>query len=196
MKKSIEGELFHEVEVLGNQNYTHLGFRDEKNSFGDMLASLVPEVGTTRKVKITLEVLGEIEKSKQKKPPIRSFFDKKNIFAVIGASKDVKKYGNTVFKDLIKAGYKTYAINPNITLIENHKVYPSLKDLPEKPDVAVFVVPPKITEEIIKTTKELEIKKVWMQPGSESKKSIEFCKENNIELKANQCIMVNRINGQ
>ncbi|MFT4305006.1 MAG: CoA-binding protein [Candidatus Woesearchaeota archaeon] len=32
--------------------------------------------------------------------------------------------------------------------------------------------------------------KVWMQPGSESEKAINFCKENNIEVIYNSCIMV------
>ncbi|RLI45402.1 CoA-binding protein, partial [Candidatus Bathyarchaeota archaeon] len=39
---------------------------------------------------------------------IKKFLNKKNIFAVVGASRDPKKYGYQVYKDLKKAGYKVY----------------------------------------------------------------------------------------
>ncbi len=54
--KTIEGELFHEIEELGNKKYEHIGFRDKKNKFGEMLASLVPKIGMTKKVKLTIEL--------------------------------------------------------------------------------------------------------------------------------------------
>ncbi|NOZ81020.1 MAG: hypothetical protein GXP63_05080 [DPANN group archaeon] len=57
MKKTIEGELFHEIEELGGKRFAHVGFRDKENLFGDLMTSMVPEVGQTRKVKLTIEVL-------------------------------------------------------------------------------------------------------------------------------------------
>jgi hypothetical protein len=55
--KSLTGELFHEIEEMGNKKYEHIGFRDKENKFGDMLAEIVPEVGMTKKAKITIELL-------------------------------------------------------------------------------------------------------------------------------------------
>jgi len=57
--KTVEGELFHEIEDMGNKKYEHLGFRDKQDRFGDMLQSLVPEVGMRRKARITIEILEE-----------------------------------------------------------------------------------------------------------------------------------------
>jgi len=57
--KRIEGELFHEIEELGNKKYVHVGFRDKENKFGDMIESIVPEVGMTKKAKLTIEFLEE-----------------------------------------------------------------------------------------------------------------------------------------
>jgi predicted CoA-binding protein len=34
------------------------------------------------------------------------------------------------------------------------------------------------------------IKYVWMQPGAESEKAVEFCKENNIKVIYGTCIMM------
>ncbi len=123
---------------------------------------------------------------------IEKFLDSKNVFAVIGVSRDPEKYGYKVYKDLKKAGYTVYPINPKAESIDGDKCYNSLRELPERPDVVDIVVPPKITERIIKECKELGIKRVWMQPGSESEEAISFCKENNIEVVHSVCVMVER----
>jgi len=118
--------------------------------------------------------------------------DKRNIFAVVGASRDPKKYGYQVYKDLKEAGYKVYPVNPNADEILGDRCYPDLGDLPTKPDVVDVVVPPKVTEEIVKTCKRLGITKVWMQPGSESETAVKFCDENGIDVVYGVCVMVER----
>jgi len=123
---------------------------------------------------------------------IKEFLRKKNIYAVIGVSRNPKKYGHRVYKDLKMSGYRVYPINPNADEILGDKCYHSLKELPERPDVVDIVVPPMITVDIVKECKELGIKKVWMQPGSESKKAINFCKENDINIIHGICVMVKR----
>jgi hypothetical protein len=72
------------------------------------------------------------------------------------------------------------------------KCYPSLEALPRKPDVVDIVVPPKATEEVVKTCKKLGIKKVWMQPGSESQAAIDYCRKNGIDVIYGICIMQER----
>jgi len=123
---------------------------------------------------------------------IKKFLNKRNIFAVVGASRESEKYGYQVYKDLKEAGYKVYPINPNTDKILGDKCYSNLGDLPTKPDVVDVVVPPKITEEIVKTCKRLGITKVWMQPGSESETAIKFCHENRIEVVYGVCVMIER----
>ena len=123
---------------------------------------------------------------------IKEFLNKKNIFAVIGVSRNPEKYGSKVYNDLRNNGYNVCPINPNVDKIGEDKCYPSLKDLPKKPDVIDLVVPPKITENIVKECKKLRIDKVWMQPGSESKKAIDFCKDNNIKVLHGVCVIIER----
>ena len=123
---------------------------------------------------------------------IKKFLDKSNTFAVVGASRDSKKYGYQVYVDLKKAGYEVYPVNPNTNKILGDRCYPSLRDLPTKPDVVDVVVPPKVTEEIVKTCKKLGITKVWMQPGSESETAIKFCNENGIDVVYGVCVMIER----
>jgi predicted CoA-binding protein len=123
---------------------------------------------------------------------IRAFLNKKNIFAVVGASRDPEKYGYQVYKDLKNAGYEVLAVNPNAEEILGDKCYPSLENLPVKPDVVDIVVPPKVTEEVVKTCKGLEVTNVWMQPGSESEKAIKFCEQNDIDVVYGVCVMIER----
>ena len=123
---------------------------------------------------------------------IKAFLDKKNVFAVVGASRDPRKYGYQVYKDLRSAGYKVYPVNPNAREILGDKCYSSLENLPVKPDVVDVVVPPKVTEHTVETCQKLEITRVWMQPGSESEKAIKFCEENGIDVVYGLCVMIER----
>jgi len=123
---------------------------------------------------------------------IKEFLSKTNIFAVAGASRDPKKYGHQVYKNLKEAGYEVYPVNPNTNKILGSKCYPDLGDLPAKPDVVDIVVPPRVTEEIVKICKRLGVTKVWMQPGSESETAIEFCDKNYIDVVYGVCVMIER----
>ena len=123
---------------------------------------------------------------------IRRFLEKRNIFAVIGASKNPNKYGHQVYRDLRSAGYTVYPVNPNADEILGDKCYPNLESLPVQPDVADLVVPPEITEKVVRACKSLDVRKVWMQPGSESEESINFCEHNGIEVVHGVCVMIER----
>src|SRR6185312_10640341 len=65
--------------------------------------------------------------------------------AVIGASSEDGKIGNSVMKNLINGGYKgkIYPIHPKATEILGVKAYPSVKDVPGEIDVVVFAIPAK-----------------------------------------------------
>jgi acetyl coenzyme A synthetase (ADP forming)-like protein len=65
--------------------------------------------------------------------------------AVIGASAEDGKIGNSVMKNLINGGYKgqIYPVHPKAADILGHKAYKSVKDIPGEVDVAVFAIPAK-----------------------------------------------------
>ncbi len=121
---------------------------------------------------------------------IREFLDKRNVIAVVGASRNPEKYGYKVYRALKMAGYKVYPVNPNADEILGDKCYPDLYSLPEKPDVVSLVVPPKIAEAVLHACKDLDVRRVWMQPGAESEDAIKFCNDNGIKVVYGLCIMV------
>lgn len=123
---------------------------------------------------------------------IKEFLGKNNVFAIVGVSSSPEKWGHKVYKDLKGAGYKVYPINPKLKKINGDKCYGNLHQLPEKPNVVVTVVPPKVTEKIIEEAAELGIKRIWMQPGSESGEIIEKAEKLGLILMHGLCIMVTR----
>ena len=115
-----------------------------------------------------------------------------NVFAVVGASRDPNKYGHRVFKDLLEAGYEVYPVNPKADEILGRKCYPDLRSLPKKPDVVVFVVPPKVTASLAGECVELGVKFVWMQPGAEEEGAIRLLEGAGVKVFHNVCIMITR----
>ena len=121
---------------------------------------------------------------------IKKFMAQKK-FAVVGATDNTEKYGNRIFKNLSGRGYEVYPVNPNLKEIEGVKCYPTLADIPVKVDVVDFVVPPKVTESILKDCKKLGLNHIWLQPGSESDAAIAFCRDNDFKVVYGTCVMLN-----
>ena len=91
------------------------------------------------------------------KPPQRRRFSQSEILvamqrimnprsvAVIGASAEDGKIGNSVMKNLINGGYQgaIYPIHPKANEILGRKAYPSVLNVEDEIDVAVFAIPAK-----------------------------------------------------
>ena len=112
------------------------------------------------------------------------------MYAVVGASNDQRKYGNKVLSFLKQKGYNVVPINPKENSILGLKCYPNLTECVKDNEIewVVTVVPPEVTEQIVKECNILGIKHVRMQPGSESQEAIRFCEKNGIEA-VTACIM-------
>ncbi|SAK55171.1 N-acetyltransferase GCN5 [Caballeronia temeraria] len=76
---------------------------------------------------------------------------KPDAVAVIGASNEDGKIGNSVMKNLINGGYQgaIYPIHPKADEIMGRKAYKSVKDVPGVIDVAVFAIPAKFVAQAL-----------------------------------------------
>ena len=79
--------------------------------------------------------------------------------AVIGASAENGKIGNSVMKNLINGGYQgaIYPIHPSADSIMGKKAYKSVKDVPDEIDVAVFAIPAKFVAQALTEVGEKKI---------------------------------------
>jgi acetyltransferase len=86
-----------------------------------------------------------------RRQPITPIFSPKTI-AVVGATERECSVGRTVMDNLMKGGFpgKIFPVNPTKDKILGMKAYPSVTALPERPDLAVIITPPKTIPGIIK----------------------------------------------
>jgi predicted CoA-binding protein len=119
---------------------------------------------------------------------IKEFLARRH-YAVVGASPDHDKYGHVIWRDLQAKGYTVYPVNPKYDEIEGERCYRSLGEVADVVEVVDVVVPPKVTEEIVKQCAELGLTRVWLQPGAESEAAIDFCQQNGITVLYGVCVM-------
>lgn len=120
---------------------------------------------------------------------ISDFFNKDYTYAIVGASKDVSKYGYKILKTLKDAQISVVPINPKEEEILGIKCYPSLMDLDFKVDVVDFVIPPKVTRVVLEEANKRSIRKVWFQPGSHDDDCLKYCDDNCILYLKDFCLM-------
>jgi len=96
---------------------------------------------------------------------LEKFFNPKSV-AVIGASHTPGKIGYVILENFVrKFDGKVYPVNPNTTPILNLEVFPSIKKIPEKVDLAVIVTPAPVVPIVLKECVEKKIQAVIIIPG-------------------------------
>ena len=90
------------------------------------------------------------------------------VVAVIGASNNLRKFGNRALRAYRDQGYTVVPINPHEAEVEGLKAYASVLDVPGPIDMASFYVPPEVGEDIIGDIARKQIAEVWLNPGAES----------------------------
>jgi len=128
---------------------------------------------------------------------IQQFLNKSNTIGVVGATVHQEKWGYKKYKVLKDAGFDVYPVNPRYDDVDGDRCFPNLQALTEflheKLDVVITIIPPKGTEQTVEQCKLLGIDKIWMQPGSESSKAIQFCEDNGITVVHGMCIVVDAL---
>jgi predicted CoA-binding protein len=121
-----------------------------------------------------------------------SDFVNRRVWAVVGASQDRSKFGNRIYRSLRDSGYTVYPVNPSGGELEGARVYPTLADLPQLPEVIDLVVPPAVTEKVVEEAHQLGLSRVWMQPGAESEAAITYCHDHGLQVVYQACAMVHK----
>lgn len=111
------------------------------------------------------------------------------VWAVIGVTPNEEKFGYKIWEILKRHGYETYGVNPKYGEVEGEKIYKSLSDIPVKPDVVDFVVPPKVTRASLEEAKKLGIEYLWFQPGTFDDEIVEKSKEMGFKIVYLDCVL-------
>ena len=120
---------------------------------------------------------------------IQEFIGLKRI-AIVGVSRLDRKYGSIVYRNLRQQGYEVVPVNPEIDTFDGEICYPDLSSVPEPVDAAVIIISPFKVAAILHEAAELGIQHVWLQPGAETRKSIDLGQELGLDLVHTYCVMV------
>ena len=107
-----------------------------------------------------------IEQIEQKVQSIGRMFNARSV-AIVGASGDPRKFGYMTLNSIINGGYegKIYPINPKGGEFMGLKVYPSLKEVPGKLDLAVIIVPAEFVPGVMSEAAEKGVEGVAILSG-------------------------------
>lgn len=119
----------------------------------------------------------------------KSFLNDKHV-AVVGVSSKGEGFGVTIYNHLTERNFNVSAVNQNGGMINDKLIYKSLKEIQNKVDTIVTVIPPSETEKVVKEAHELGINQVWMQMGSVSPEAVTFCEQNGMDLIQNHCVIM------
>ncbi|MGE0090488.1 MAG: CoA-binding protein [Bacteroidales bacterium] len=123
------------------------------------------------------------------KQSITRFLEPKKL-AVAGVSKNNKKFGYAVFKELRQKGFDICPINPTTETIDGITCYKSVSDIPAHYEKLFIVTPRNETDGVFKQAISKGIKHIWVQQLSETPETIKLSNENGVELIEKECIFM------
>jgi predicted CoA-binding protein len=94
--------------------------------------------------------------------------------AIIGASRDRRKFGNKAVRAYAARGWQVFPVHPHATQIEGLTAYPSLRETPVSSlDRISLYVPPAIGLRLLPEMAGKPAREIWLNPGAESEDLIE-----------------------
>lgn len=120
---------------------------------------------------------------------IQKFLEPQKI-AIAGVSRNPKKFGGAVFKELKEKGYELYPVNPNAVEIQGVKCYDSVESLPADVEHLLIITPKNETETVAKAAASKGMKMVWIQQKSDTPEAVKVIQEAQIPLIHKKCILM------
>jgi hypothetical protein len=110
--------------------------------------------------------------------------------ALVGVSRNPKKFGYAAFKELKEKGMNIVPVNPLAHEIMGEKSYPTVKELPsDVKGIIVFTKKDK-TASVIREAKEKGIKQIWIQQMADSKEALGELNGSDINYITGECILM------
>ncbi len=120
---------------------------------------------------------------------INSFLAPKQL-AVIGVSRNPKKFGRLVYEALKDKGVTVYPVNPNTENLNGDPCFKDINSLPGQVNRVYIVTPPEKTAENVRLAIDKGIKNIWIQQRSDTEQALEMIRDTDVNLIHNQCILM------
>jgi hypothetical protein len=103
--------------------------------------------------------------------------------AILGASRDRRKFGNKSVRAHLQQGYEVFPVNSHAAEIEGLKAYPDLESVPVKHlDRISVYLPPDVVLSLLEEIQERGAKEVWFNPGSDSPEVVARAEELGLDI--------------
>lgn len=120
---------------------------------------------------------------------IEQFFKTEKI-AVVGASRNPRKYGNIIYRRLKEKGYHAIPINPFADEIDGDKCTSSIAELNPQDTALVLVTHQKDTDKITEQAIELGFTQIWVQTDCDTEKTPIVAQNKSLNVIYKYCILV------
>jgi predicted CoA-binding protein len=120
---------------------------------------------------------------------INDFLDSQPI-AMVGVSRNPKKFGYSAFKELKEKGMKIIPVNPEADKIMGEKSYPNVKALPSEVGGIIIFTKKEKTASVVREAKEKGINQIWIQQMADSKEALNELNGSGINFITGECILM------
>ncbi len=110
--------------------------------------------------------------------------------AVVGASRNPKKFGNQVFLQLQKHGYELIPVNPSAESIEGIPCVNNIEGLPADVEAVCLITAKPQTDELLRKALEKGINQIWVQQFSEGNETHSIVAESDANIITGRCLFM------
>lgn len=93
--------------------------------------------------------------------------------AILGASSNPDKFGNKAVRAYLRQGFTVYPVNPRETTIEGQTVYPTIREVPQRPDIVSVYLPPAVGLALMPDIAARGCDELWLNPGADAPEVVE-----------------------
>jgi uncharacterized protein len=120
---------------------------------------------------------------------INQFIDAQPL-AIVGVSRNPKKFGYTAYKELKDKGMNVVPVNPMADQIMGEKSYRNIADLPSDIQGIIIFTKKTQTASVVREARSKGIRHIWIQQMADSKEAIDELKGTDINLITGECILM------
>jgi predicted CoA-binding protein len=110
--------------------------------------------------------------------------------AVVGVSRDPKKFGQMAFKELKEKGMNVIPVNPFSEEILGVKAYPNVDALPPEVKGIIIMTKKDQTVGVVRDAKAKGIGNIWFQQHADTKEALKELEGTNINYVTGECILM------
>ena len=120
---------------------------------------------------------------------INQFLDNQPI-AMVGVSRNTKKFGYAAYKELKEKGMQIVPVNPQTDEINGETTYRNVNSLPPEIKGIIIMTGKDKTAAVVQEAKSKGIKEIWIQQYADTREALDLLKDTDINYITGECILM------